>query len=166
MWLTYMRNLGWKRKLWSRFNWWQRNDLPWPVTTHEFKNLAAGRLEVMFAVPNHSKFEWAGCTVPECTTSVKHKLKCTRVGTVEKNVGPDAKSPVWNFDHQDIIYLKSSSGKRKRNGESNDKSEAASPSSTPSHSWCPQIPFAAPRPDWLHPYLAGVLDSFVYPSMV
>ena len=52
------------------------------IATFEFKNLAAGRQEVMFAVPNLSippKFRWTACTAPECATSSKHAVERGKV---------------------------------------------------------------------------------------
>ena len=87
------------------------------IATYKFKNLAAGRQEVMFAVPNLSnspKFPWTTCTAPECATSSEHAVER---GMTERRMGHDAKSPPWTLDHlpdDPVIHVRGSSKVRKR----------------------------------------------------
>lgn len=103
------------------------------LTTHKFKNLASSREEVMFAVPNLSNlpvFEWTDCTAPDCAMLTKHEMERTKVSATEQIIGPDAKNPIWTFNHQpEVIHLQSS-GKRKWDDDNNDQNRASPLSST------------------------------------
>lgn len=101
------------------------------LATYEFKNLAAGREEVMHAVPNLSNFpmfEWTDCKAPDCAKLIKHQAERAKVREAEQNVGPDAESLIWR--HPGIAHLQSSSGKRKRDDDSNDQNKVTSSLST------------------------------------
>ncbi len=108
------------------------------LATYEFKNLAAGREEVMLAVPNLSnlpKFQWTDCTAPDCATLSKHDVECGRVEETERKMGHDAKSPPWTLKSLPIdsaIHMRGSSEtrKRKRDDDCNNRNSASSLLST------------------------------------
>ena len=72
------------------------------LDTYKFKNLAAGREEVMLTIPNLSNlpnFQWIHCTDLDCPTlpKPKHDVECRRVEETERIMGQDAKSPPWTL---------------------------------------------------------------------
>jgi hypothetical protein len=100
------------------------------LATYAFKNLASGREEVMHAVPNLSSmpvFEWTNCKAPDCAMLTMHEAERTKVREAERNVGPDAKSPIWTLNHPGVAR---STGKRKRDDDSNDQNKATPSLST------------------------------------
>lgn len=104
-----------------------------PLAIYEFKNVAAGRVEVMLAVPNLSslqKFEWTGCIAPDCASSPKHEAERRKVGEMERKLEHDAKSPPWTLDHlsiDSVVLVQGSSGirKRKRDDDCNTQKKAS-----------------------------------------
>jgi hypothetical protein len=60
-----------------------------PLATWEFKNLMAGSVEVLAAVPNLGKFSWTYCNPPTCPSHEKGRnlVKLSKVG-------PDARVPM------------------------------------------------------------------------
>jgi hypothetical protein len=99
--------------------------------THQFKNMAAGGLDTMLAVPklsNEPKFNWTNCDSPDCTTLTKHTKERLKADAVD--VGPDAKDTPWTFDSDDSEHhsLERMGGrmvmKRKRSDGTSSQSEA------------------------------------------
>lgn len=62
-----------------------------PLATWEFKNLMAGSVEVLAAVPNLGKFSWTYCDPPTCPSHEKGR------NLVKLSKGPDARVPPWSL---------------------------------------------------------------------
>ncbi|KAF8346672.1 hypothetical protein F5887DRAFT_882970 [Amanita rubescens] len=68
------------------------------LVTNEFKDMAAGGLEVMLAIPNLSNsqsFDWTGCEFPDCASMIHHVKEREKLAAVFG--GPDAKNTPWTI---------------------------------------------------------------------
>ena len=64
-----------------------------PLATWEFKNLKAGTVEVLTAVPNLGRFSWTYCNPPNCSSHEKGR----KLVELSPKVGPDAQAPPWSL---------------------------------------------------------------------
>jgi hypothetical protein len=72
------------------------------LATLEMKNLAAGRYEVIRAIPNleNVPFDWPMCEVPNCVELKTRPRELRRVADVGRVVGPDAENTPWRLPLQ------------------------------------------------------------------
>jgi hypothetical protein len=102
------------------------------LATHEFKNWPLVARKYMLAVPNLSNmpiFEWTDCNAPDCATLTRHEEQRTYVRERSRIWGPMPKTP-YGLSTIQITHLQSSSGKRKRDDDSNDDKTRQSSLST------------------------------------
>jgi hypothetical protein len=71
---------------------WTRSFPSLERATWEFKNLVAGSVEVLTAVPNLGRFSWTYCDPPNCPSHKKGR-KMVKLS----KVGPDAQAPPWSL---------------------------------------------------------------------